>query len=476
VDGGRHPDVDYHGSRFDFEQSDAGAQEEAASAANAMSTMTLTERLDKLPLRGFHRRLLLVSGLGWMFDAMDVLLVGSVLAVLGAEWGLSADQRGFVLSAGFVGMFLGAAAAGMLADRFGRKALFQTTLLVYSAATGLCALAGSLGSLLGLRFLVGLGLGGELPVASTLVSEFSPARLRGLMIVLLESFWAYGAVLAALISYLVIPSLGWRAAFLVGAVPALYVLILRRGIPESPRYLASKGRLVEAEAVVSQVEGGNGSATPPPSASATAVEERPRWSELWRPPFARRTAMLWILWFGIVFSYYGIFTWLPSILSAQYPLVKTFEFNLIITLAQIPGYFSAAYLVERWGRKWTLATYLLASAAGAFFFRQAGGDAAILIWGSVISFFNLGAWGVVYTYTPELYPTRIRGTGAGSAAAFGRIGGIVGPYVVALLRPTPQAGTEGIFLMFAAIFLVIAANVFILGEETRGGSLEKIAG
>jgi putative MFS transporter len=185
--------------------------------------------------------------------------------------------------------------------------------------------------------------------------------------------------------------------------------------------------------------------------------------------------MLWLIWFGIVFSYYGIFSWLPSLLRVTYPLVTTFQYTLIITLAQIPGYFSAAWLVERWGRKATLAVYLVLCAVGAYFFRTSTSVAAILIWGCVISFFNLGAWGVLYTYTPELYPTRVRSSGAGSATAFGRIGGIIGPYIVGLLLPTWGAGAGAIFAVFAVVFIAIATIVVIMGEETRGSSLERIA-
>jgi MFS transporter, putative metabolite:H+ symporter len=449
-----------------------------------MNGNSVSARLDSFPMSRFHRRLLFASGFGWLFDAMDVGLIGFVAAALVTQWNLHPYEVGFIVSAGFVGMFAGAVVAGILADRFGRKPLFQSTLLIYSLATGLCALANGLGMLLGIRFLVGLGLGGELPVASTLVSELSPARRRGSMIVLLESFWAYGWILAALIGYFVIPHFGWRVAFLIGAVPALYVLVLRRGIPESPRFLAARGRQDEAEAVMAQVQAASTKEGPVAAAEARhrggkSIEQAPevhgRWTELFQGLLRRRTLMLWILWFGIVFSYYGIFTWLPSLLRARYPLVTSFEYTLIITLAQVPGYFSAAFLVERWGRKPTLVIYLLACAVGAYFFRSAGSPAMVILWGSIISFFNLGAWGVVYTYTPELYPTRIRGSGAGSAAAFGRIGGIVGPYVVGLLLPTWGASISAIFIMFAAVFLVIAVVVLILGEETRGVSLEEIA-
>lgn len=443
----------------------------------AATVASITGRLDGQPLGPFHRRLLIASGLGWMFDAMDVGLISFVLAALVGEWKLHPGQVGLISSAGFLGMFAGALAAGLLADRFGRKPLFQSTLLLYSIGTGLCALAGSLGALLGLRFLVGLGVGGELPVASTLVSEFSPAKRRGTMIVLLESFWAYGWALAALIGYFLIPPLGWRIAFLIGALPAVYVLVLRRSIPESPRFLAARGRTAEAESVLRVVEGGTGNAASKTALSASSVPvETGRWSELFQAPLLRRTVMLWLVWFGIVFSYYGIFAWLPSLLRATHPLVTTFQYTLIITAAQIPGYFSAAWLVERLGRKATLAAYLLLCAVGAYFFRAAESTAAILIWGCVISFFNLGAWGVLYTYTPELYPTRIRSSGAGSAAAFGRIGGIIGPYIVGLLLPAWGASVVVIFTMFAAVFLVVAAIVAILGEETRGSSLERIAG
>jgi len=176
------------------------------------------QQLDELPLSRLHWKVLLVSGLGWMFDAMDVLIVGSVVAAVAREWQLDPTQSHWVSTANLAGLFCGAVASGFLSDRLGRKPVFMLTLLVYSIFNGLSAAATGLGLLMALRFLAGLGLGGELPVAATLVSELMPARRRGMMVVLLESFWAYGSVVAALIGFLVIPAWGWRAAFLIGAI------------------------------------------------------------------------------------------------------------------------------------------------------------------------------------------------------------------------------------------------------------------
>jgi putative MFS transporter len=454
------------------------------------------ERLDMLPLSRFHWRILWASGLGWMFDAMDVGIVTFVLASLKDSWSLSPQEVGNVASVGLLGMFLGAILAGVLSDRLGRKAVFQGGILFFSLASALCGLAWAYGSLLLFRFLVGLGLGGVLPVASTYVSELSPSRYRGRLLTLLESFWAYGWVAAAVIAYFIIPQHGWRMAFFLGALPALYGLALQRLIPESPRFLLSQGRTREAEEILTQWTGGSGekdedqeavSALAPISGVATNQasigppsvfrSQRGGLLQLWSPPLLRRTLCLWLLWFFMVYSYYGIFVWLPSLLVASgFTLVRSFRFVLVITLAQIPGYFSAAYLVDRVGRKWVLTSYLLLCAVTAFLFGRADSVTTILWWGSWMSFFNLGAWGVVYTYTPELYPTRLRGTGSGGAAAFGRVGGILAPLVVGgMLKSWGRSHTQ-IFAMFALVLVLAGLIVAWLGEETKGKSLEEIAG
>ncbi|MEK7863432.1 MAG: MFS transporter, partial [Chloroflexota bacterium] len=205
------------------------------------SAETFTARLDRVPLNSFHYRLLVVSGIGWLFDAMDVILISFLLTPIGREFALEPARIGLVASAGFVGMFLGAAISGRLADRYGRRTVFSLTLVVFSIGAVLSALAPTYETLLLARIVAGLGLGGELPVVATLVSEFSPRASRGRMIVLLESFWAYGTLAAGLVAIFVLPTYGWRGAFVVAALPALYAVYLRRALPESPRYLAEKG-------------------------------------------------------------------------------------------------------------------------------------------------------------------------------------------------------------------------------------------
>ena len=440
--------------------------------AEAVSDTTLTrsQRLDRLPFTRKHARLLVGSGLGWALDAMDVGLISFVMAALAGQWKLDSTTLSWIGSIGFVGMALGASLGGLLADRFGRRQVFALTLLVYGIATGASALVGSVAALIVLRFLVGLGLGAELPVASTLVSEYAPRRIRGRVVVALEAFWALGWIGAALLGYLLVPASenGWRWALAVGIVPTLYALVVRYGLPESVRFSESKGRFDEAEASVRRFEDAAGVA-PVPSPNVAPVQSRGTVS-IWSPELRGRTAALWIVWFCINLSYYGAFIWIPSLLVARgFPLVKSFEFTLIITLAQIPGYAVAAWLIEKWGRRPTLATFLAGSALAAVGFGLATTEWSILLTGCLLSFFNLGAWGALYAVGPELYPTTIRGTGAGAAAAFGRIASIIAPLLVPIMLGA--GGSVLVFGVFGAAFALAAIAATRL-PELRGTALD----
>ncbi|CAL8969502.1 Putative niacin/nicotinamide transporter NaiP [Tessaracoccus sp. O5.2] len=443
--------------------------------------LTRTERLDRLPYTRRHNKLLIGSGVGWALDAMDIGLISFIMAALAQEWSLSGGELSLLGSVGFVGMAFGASLGGLLADRIGRRQVFALTLLIYGVATGLSALSTGLVALIAFRFVVGLGLGAELPVASTLVSEFAPRKIRGRVVVALESFWAVGWLAAATIGFFVVPQdNGWRWALALGAIPAAYSLIVRFGLPESVRFLEAKGRHAEAERVVRDFESAAGIASPTHAAAEspvlTTLTSTRR--DLWGDRFRVRTIALWLTWFGINFAYYGAFIWLPTLLfEGGMTLVKSFEFTLYMTLAQLPGYATAAFLIEKWGRRPTLVTFLGGSVVGAVAFGLAPGLAAAvapgdegtaftvtLAAGCVLSFFNLGAWGALYAITPEVYPTAMRATGAGAATAFGRIAAMAAPLVVPWV--VAAAGRPVLFGLFGAMFTVAMIAAWFLPEYT----------
>ena len=439
--------------------------------------MDLVSRVQRLPLGRFHYRLLVVTGLGWMFDAMDTGLIAFIMPRLSQSWQLTAPEKAWVVSIGFVGMAIGAVLAGGIADRIGRKTVFATTLVVYSIATALCGFAPDLTWLLVFRFVVGFGLGGQLPVAVSLVSEYVPARVRGRFIVLLESFWGLGWLLAALVAFFVIPAYGWQIAFILCGIPALYVFYIWRKIPESVPYLINRGRIEEAHKIVCRLEKEAGIPVVEKIEVAPVAEKHNvSFTQLWSSGLAQRTIMLWLIWFGIVYSYYGIFTWLPSLLEQHgFSIVKSSKYTLILILAQLPGYMAAAWLIEKLGRKATLSGFIAACAICAYFFGQASSDGLIILWGCLLSFFNLGAWGVLYSYTPEQYPANIRAFGSGWASAIGRVGGIVAPMVVTQMMTAGANAFSSVFIMFTGVLLAVAIIIIVLGEETRGRTLESIS-
>lgn len=443
----------------------------AQNPVSAQSLPTRAARLDRLGFGPQHTRMLVGSGIGWALDAMDVGLISYVMTALAHQWHLNNGQLSWIASIGFVGMALGASLGGLLADRVGRRNVFALTLLIYGLATGAAALSVSVAMLIALRLVVGFGLGAELPVASTLVSEFAPQRIRGRMIVLLESFWALGWLLAALLGYFLVPSNvnGWRWALVVGVVPALYAIFVRWGLPESVRFLESKGRLRQAEESVRRFERASG--VIPAVALEQAVVETPLslpseqgTESIFSPRLRGRTIALWLVWVGINLSYYGAFTWIPTLLYQRgMPMVRSFGFTLIMTLAQIPGYLAAAWLVERWGRRATLASFLAASAVAAGIYGIQTSPAGIIAAGCALSFFNLGAWGALYAIGPEIYPTTIRGTGTGAASAIGRLAAIAAPLLVPILV---VAGGEPLtFAVFGVAFAMAAAAALFLPER-----------
>ncbi|MEB7772851.1 MFS transporter [Kurthia gibsonii] len=387
-----------------------------------------------------RNKLLAIAGVGWLFDALDVGILSFVIAALAVEWNLTPTEMGWIGSINSIGMAVGALVFGLMADRFGRKAVFMWTLVIFSVASGLSAATTTLAAFMVLRFFVGMGLGGELPVASTLVSESVAPKERGRVVVLLESFWAGGWLLAAIISYFVIPTYGWRVALILTAIPAFYAIYLRISLPDSPKYEANKSK---RQSIWKNIQ------------------------SVWKKEYAKSTLMLWIVWFMVVFSYYGMFLWLPSVMVMKgFSMIQSFEYVLIMTLAQLPGYFTAAWIIEKVGRKFVLSLYLLGTAVSALTFGFADTTAMLLVSGMFLSFFNLGAWGALYAYTPENYPTIIRGTGSGMAASVGRLGGIFGPLLVGVLTAR-SIDISSIFTIFTIAIVIAIIAIIFLGKETK---------
>lgn len=279
--------------------------------------------------------------------------------------------------------------------------------------------------------------------------------------------------MAAGLAALLIPTVGWRPLLASSALAAALVLWIRRRIPESPRYLVTAGRTAEAAAVLAQIAEANGRTLPPGRLSAPTGGRRAGLTTLWDRRFRRVTATLWVAWFAISLGYYGVFTWLPSVfVDRGFTFLSTYQNTVLLAVAQVPGYLSAAWLVERWGRRPTLAAYLTASGVFTYLFAAATGTVGLVAAGALMSFFSLGAWGALYAYTPEVYPTEIRATGMGAASSMTRIAGALAPLVGGLLLPVslPAALT-----VYAAAFVTGGLVGLVAGTETRGQALADTA-
>ncbi len=365
----------------------------------------------------------MVSGAGWLFDAMDVLLLSYVLAYLKVHYGWATADEAYVMLANNLGLLVGAIAFGRLADSFGRRRAFMTTLLVYSVMAAAMGFFTTPLPLMAVRFLMGLGLGGELPVVSTLVSELSRPEQRGMNVVLLESFWSYGTIAAGVLASFVLPIVGYSVLMWALAATALFVIAVRRGVPESRR-----------------------------------ASTRPSFGSMIRSE-GRRLFPAWVAWFAIAFGYYGFALWVPSVLVDRgFTLLASFRYFLAMTLLQVPGYFSAAYLVERIGRKPTFISYMAISAISAIGFSLSSSAALLLAFGGALNFFNVGAWGVIYAYTPELFGDANRASATGSCTSMARVGMILGPYIPALVAFGESLWT------FAILWLAGAAATALLPE------------
>jgi putative MFS transporter len=451
------------------------------------SELSLLRRVERLPFGRFHWRLLWMGGLGYTFDAMDGAMIAFILPAVAAQWGLTNQQTGVLGSSAMIGYLFGAFFAGALGDLIGRKTVMMYALAIYSLATLVAAFAPNWQFLFWWRVIASFGTGAESAIIAPFLAEFVQKKFRGRFVGSLSGFFSFGFVFSALLGYFVVPASpnGWRIVQIVSALPILMLLWWRRALPESPRWLIQRGRSAEAGAEVDRMEAEtiqSSQATPPPLQTieipAAGVPQGGTFTTnlaaLWSPSVRRITLMLWLLWIAITFSYYGFFTWIPTLLVKQgMTITKSFGYSIIIYLAQIPGYYSAAFVSEKLDRKWTIVLYMLLGGASALLMSNARSDATITVAGFLMSFFMNGTYAGIYAYTPELYPTSFRTTGMGVASAFGRIGGLSAPIVIGYTFS--RIGFSGVFTITTIVLVAGALTVSLLGVGTAGKSLEQIS-
>ncbi len=452
--------------------------------ATATATRTVEDILRQGGMTSFHRKVVLVTGFSWTFVAFEIIMISLVVQPVLATFGVTTRSNpvlvGVVSAATLIGSFIGSLILGRLSDASGRRRIFLVSILWYSLFTAATALSWDPWSVFGFRFLAGLGLGGMLVVDPAVLSELLPPQSRGRFMVLLDFFWPLGFLLAIafwwvfIIQGVTVAGLeSWRVLFVVAAFPAFIAAVARLAIPESPFYYARHGRLQESAAVLSRI---TGTSVDPSSLSAEQTVPRAPLSALFEGKLARRSVVTIVTWMALNFSYYGLFLWLPLVLpdfgvSELTNIVFVAWFLVASALAQFPGYLASMILVERWGRKNTLALFLILGGVSGYLFATASDFATVLVSLILVSFFNLGAWGAVYAYTPELFPTQYRATGFGMAEGVGKVTSIAGPVLFGALL----GYTGGIVAPLTAIAVVMAlGGVFLVGAgpETKGQAFE----
>ena len=448
------------------------------SAANAQ----LVARLERLPVT---RRLLLlrvIVGIATFFDAYTVLAIAFAMPQLVTEWKLTPTEVGMIISAGYVGQLFGAVIFGSLAEKFGRLKILFVTIILFVSMDVACLFAWSGASMMLFRFLQGVGTGGEVPVASAYINEFIGAEKRGRFFLLYEVIFPIGLMFAGMVGFFLVPIYGWKAMFIVGLVPSVLTIPLRWFMPESPRWLASKGRVAEADAVVKMLEDNatrHGAVLREPvvrpvDARATA---RSDWRELFKGIYLKRTLMIWGLWASVYMINNGLVTWLPTLYKQvfQLPLQTSLAYGWITSGVGVIASIACALLIDKVGRKPWYATAFLLAILPLLLLSWLGATTAmevLILATATYAILQTIAFSL-YLYSAELYPTRLRAVGTGFGSAWLRAGSAVGPILVGTV--VADLGIRYVFAAFAAVALVGGLVTLMFAIETRGRVLEELS-
>jgi putative MFS transporter len=449
------------------------------SGARTLTPELIGRAIDKITLNKALTFIIGVAAAGFFFDSFDIVIVSYALPLIRQEFALDAKQVGLIGSAALAGMGCGSWMWGWVADRYGRRVVFAATVLMFSLCTGIAGLSMSLGFLVGARFLTGLGLGGMVPIDQALVAEFAPARIRGRVSAVLPLCWPIGIFAAAGAGLAIVPTLGWRWLFALGVLPAILVYFIRRGVPESPRWLADQGRHEEARASLAYVgvdEAAIEAARAELALQPVRSAERPAtFSDLFSLGYARRVIHTWLMWFCSGFSSSAFSVWLPSIYATYYHinLTRTLFYTFIVAGTSIAGRIAAFSLIDIFGRKALICIGYGVSGVAVLLFIQATTETALLTTAMFYAFFaDIGSLAMT-VYTPEVYPVRIRGKGAAIAMGWGRFGGMVSPVVAGFLISADNLSS--VWGLMSAFQFTAAGLTLVMARETSRRALEAVA-
>jgi MFS family permease len=446
----------------------------------------MIEQLDRLVWNKFHRNVSVALGLGWGMDAFEVTLIGSILGVLGPLWHLSGYALSAILGSWFAGIMIGALGFGMLADRFGRRAVFLASLMIYGVATFLTAFAPDIWVLLVLRFIGGVGVGAEYSAVNAAIAELIPSSRRGFAASFVMNFWSIGTLFAALLSWLVfslVPGdVAWRIVFACGGLVAIATLWLRRQLPESPRWLLAQGRAAEAESVIAAISRGE---TMFPGSSLAITKPRPARGALlvdFKILFARHKGALalgCVLDFAEAGGYYGLFAFLPLAVLPNLHLAATAlpPFYIAGSLGALAGGVMVSLLLDKAGRKpvVSLCYGLTALACLSFAAAAPAGTTAIIIGFVVVNLLATASWVGAYPTFSELFPTALRASGIGISVAVGRVGALISPFLIAAAGKSGLGPALAVLAGFWTIGLVAMLVWSVAGIEARGLPLERLS-
>ncbi len=441
----------------------------------------ISARLERLPItpRVFWTRNII--GAATFFDGYTVIAIAYAMPVLVREWDLNPQQTGMILSMGYLGQLFGAVLFGWLAERLGRLKVLLFTILLFVSMDVACLLAAGAAMMMLFRFVQGIGTGGEVPVASAYINEYIGSHGRGRFFLLYEVMFLFGLVGAGLIARALIPVYGWQAMFIVGLVPAAILIPLRFFMKESPRWLASKGRYAEADAIVADLERsaeaqGHRLAAPVIIPVKTAGKAS-SWRELFQGIYRKRTLTIWGMWFCSYLVANGMITWLPTLYRQTFnlPLETALLYGLLTSVAGVIAAVACALLIDKVGRKrWYTAAFLLAPVplVALALFGATTPMQVLLLAGLAYAIVQTITFSL-YLYSAEIYPTRLRALGTGLGSAWLRLGSFAGPLLVGFTMA--HFGIQYVFAAFAAVLVVGAVITGLCAIETRDRVLEELS-